>query len=91
VKEMLDTLADTAARQNPAERLQLFLDDISLDADREEEQEAGDAVTLITIHSCKGLEFRSVYIVGMEEGLLPHARSKVEGPLTKNAGSFMWH
>jgi len=88
VKEMLDTLADTASRQNPAERLQLFLDDISLDADREEEQDVGDAVTLITVHSCKGLEFRSVYIVGMEEGLLPHARSKVEGTLDEERRLF---
>ena len=55
------------------ERLQNFLEDIMLDTEREEEDEArGDAVTLITMHSCKGLEFPHVYIVGMEDGLLPH-------------------
>ena len=52
-----------------------------LDTEREEKQPEGDAVTLITMHSCKGLEFPHVYIVGLEDGLLPHARSKAEGNL----------
>jgi superfamily I DNA/RNA helicase len=61
------------------ERLQTFLEDITLDSEREEEDEAtGDQVTLITMHSCKGLEFPHVYVVGLEEGLLPHSRSKEE-------------
>jgi DNA helicase-2/ATP-dependent DNA helicase PcrA len=48
----------------PADRLQSFLEDITLDSELEEEKETGDAVTLITMHSCKGLEFPRVYIVG---------------------------
>ena len=76
--ELLATLGDTAG--NTAAQIEQFLDDLSLDSDREEEKEqTGDAVTLITMHSCKGLEFPHVYIVGMEDGLLPHSRSKVEG------------
>jgi superfamily I DNA/RNA helicase len=68
--------------QSPADRLQNFLEEITLDSDREEEEEnTGDAVTLITMHSCKGLEFPHVFIVGMEDGLLPHTRSKAEGTL----------
>ena len=60
-----------------------------LDNDREEEPEtAGDAVTLITMHSCKGLEFPHVYIVGLEDGLLPHARSKAEGTLDEERRLF---
>jgi superfamily I DNA/RNA helicase len=73
----------------PAERLQQFLDELALDSEREEEQEnQGDAVTLITMHSCKGLEFPHVYIVGMEDGLLPHSRSKTEGTLDEERRLF---
>jgi superfamily I DNA/RNA helicase len=72
-----------------ADRLEAFLENITLDSDREEEKEtAGDAVTLITMHSCKGLEFPHVYIVGLEDGLLPHSRSKVEGTLDEERRLF---
>jgi superfamily I DNA/RNA helicase len=74
---------------NAMEHLQEFLDDITLDAEREEEEEnTGDAVTLITMHSCKGLEFPHVFIVGLEEGLLPHARSKEENTLDEERRLF---
>jgi superfamily I DNA/RNA helicase len=67
----------------------LFLDELTLDNDREAEDEApGDAVTLITMHSCKGLEFPHVYVVGLEEGLLPHSRSKAEGTLEEERRLF---
>jgi superfamily I DNA/RNA helicase len=72
----------------PSDRLQSFLDDITLDSELEEEKEAGDAVTLITMHSCKGLEFPRVYIVGLEEGLMPHARSAAEGTLDEERRLF---
>jgi superfamily I DNA/RNA helicase len=75
--------------QSPADRLQAFLEDITLDAEMLEEKEnAGDAVTLITMHSCKGLEFPRVYIVGLEEGLLPHSRSAAEGTLDEERRLF---
>jgi superfamily I DNA/RNA helicase len=73
---------------NLADQLQSFLDDITLDSELEEEKEAGDAVTLITVHSCKGLEFPRVYIVGLEDGLLPHARSAAEGTLDEERRLF---
>jgi superfamily I DNA/RNA helicase len=74
---------------NAMEHLQEFLDDVTLDAEREEEEEnTGDAVTLITIHSCKGLEFPHVFIVGLEDGLLPHARSKEENTLDEERRLF---
>jgi superfamily I DNA/RNA helicase len=72
----------------PAERLAVFLEEISLDDTREEEEAPENAVTLITTHSCKGLEFPHVYIAGLEEGLLPHSRSKEEGTLDEERRLF---
>jgi superfamily I DNA/RNA helicase len=73
----------------PAGRLQEFLEELTLDSEREEDKEArNDAVTLITMHSCKGLEFPHVRIVGLEDGLLPHSRSKVEGTLDEERRLF---
>jgi superfamily I DNA/RNA helicase len=81
LKELLAGLdRDDVASAAPVERFRTFLEELTLDNDLAEEGELhGDAVTLITMHSCKGLEFPHVYIVGLEDGLLPHARSKVEG------------
>jgi DNA helicase-2/ATP-dependent DNA helicase PcrA len=56
-----------------------FLDDMLLserdDSDEKESQLARNAIALMTLHSAKGLEFPRVYLVGMEEGILPHKRS----------------
>ncbi|HUV46022.1 MAG TPA: UvrD-helicase domain-containing protein, partial [Dehalococcoidia bacterium] len=57
------------------EALATFLEKVSLVADIDELDEKADAVTLITLHQAKGLEFPVVFIVGMEEGILPHRRS----------------
>ena len=57
-----------------------FLDEMMLRQEREEDEEDAVAgVTLITLHASKGLEFPHVYLIGCEEGVLPHDRSKVEG------------
>ncbi|HUA65710.1 MAG TPA: UvrD-helicase domain-containing protein [Alphaproteobacteria bacterium] len=90
LREMIATLDNFGQiGEPPAARLQSFLEDVTLDAERlEEKEEAGDAVTLITMHSCKGLEFPRVYIVGLEEGLLPHSRSAAEGTLDEERRLF---
>jgi len=67
------------AEKNPRPTLSGFLESMAL-LDREEESDRGeekqqDAVRLMTLHSAKGLEFPRVYLVGMEEGFLPHKRS----------------
>ena len=68
-------------RQRSSKGLRGFLDEVNLDQEQEEEDDEDDkkGVTLITLHAAKGLEFPHVYLVGLEEGLLPHDRSKVEG------------
>jgi superfamily I DNA/RNA helicase len=89
LRELTATLDNFGRPADPlADRLQSFLEDITLDSEREEEKETGDAVTLITMHSCKGLEFPRVYIVGLEDGLLPHARSAAEGTLDEERRLF---
>lgn len=96
VREFLAGLGEMAGGDgegfgSPLERLQRFLEEVSLDAERMEEEAespAGDAVTLITIHSCKGLEFPHVFIVGLEEGLLPHSRSVAEGTIEEERRLF---
>ena len=55
--------------------LTAFLESVSLVSDIDSLEEKPDAITLITLHQAKGLEFPVVFIVGMEEGLLPHSRS----------------
>ena len=90
VKAMLKDLNEAGKHNLPAlERIESFLDDVTLDSERAEEKErTGDAVTLITMHSCKGLEYPHVYIVGLEDGLLPHTRSKLEGTIDEERRLF---
>ena len=89
LRDLVSTMDDRGETLLPANRLGKFLDDITLDAEREaEKEESGDAVTLITTHSCKGLEFPHVFLVGVEEGLLPHSRSAVEGTLDEERRLF---
>jgi ATP-dependent DNA helicase UvrD/PcrA len=52
-----------------------FLDGIALVADVDELKDAESRVTLMTLHSAKGLEFPAVFMTGLEEGVFPHARS----------------
>jgi superfamily I DNA/RNA helicase len=61
-------------------KLQSFLDDSALASEREDDDlEKKKGATLITLHASKGLEFPIVYLVGLEEGFLPHSRSVTEG------------
>lgn len=53
-----------------------YLENVSLVSDLDEMGEDGGAVTMMTLHSAKGLEFPNVFMVGMEENLFPSARSR---------------
>jgi DNA helicase-2/ATP-dependent DNA helicase PcrA len=55
--------------------LSAFLQEVSLYSDQDAIRGDGSLVTLMTLHNAKGLEFRAVYLIGMEEGIFPHSRS----------------
>ncbi|MDZ4788241.1 MAG: 3'-5' exonuclease [Blastochloris sp.] len=66
-----------------------FVDTMRLDTSKKDEKEdAAYGVTLMTMHASKGLEFPYVYIVGVEEGTLPHDRSKAEGNIEEERRLF---
>jgi superfamily I DNA/RNA helicase len=88
LRDLIATMDRDGVGKPMSDRLDAFLENITLDSEREDEKEAGDAVTLITMHSCKGLEYPHVYVVGLEDGLLPHSRSKVEGTMDEERRLF---
>src|SRR4029453_1834061 len=56
-------------------QLPVFLEEVALVSDLDAVKEERDTVTCITLHQAKGLEYPAVFLVGVEEGLLPHSRS----------------
>jgi DNA helicase-2/ATP-dependent DNA helicase PcrA len=78
VEELVNALGSYSRRSEKA-ALAGFLHEVALtgnEADRDKQSELDrDAVALMTLHAAKGLEFTEVYMVGMEEGMLPHHRS----------------
>jgi DNA helicase-2/ATP-dependent DNA helicase PcrA len=83
VEEILN-FAENHVRRAAEPGLHGFLEELALqsgDEPAEEPEVRSDAVTLMTLHAAKGLEFPQVFLVGMEEGLLPHARAVAEGAI----------
>ncbi|MEM1296200.1 MAG: UvrD-helicase domain-containing protein [Verrucomicrobiota bacterium] len=80
-REFIDTMYDHRARSSKKSKgLQHFLDEITLMSDRDDDDISNKkGVCLITLHAAKGLEFPVVYLVGLEEGIIPHMRSVDEG------------
>ncbi len=77
------TVTQEFEKQNEDKSLVAFLTDLALvaDIDKLDEENEGkpkDAITLMTLHSAKGLEFPLVFLIGMEEGIFPHSRSLFE-------------
>jgi DNA helicase-2/ATP-dependent DNA helicase PcrA len=75
VRELLKSVEDFEKELGAEAELPLFLEKVSLLSDPDLYDERADAVALMTLHSAKGLEFPAVFMVGVEEGLLPHSRS----------------
>ncbi len=75
--EELKSVAGSYARAHGNKSLEVFLQEINLiEQETDKNQDgSGDYVNLMTLHSSKGLEFDNVFMIGMEEGILPHSRS----------------
>lgn len=73
-RELL-SVAGAFDNYNPPEGLERFLETVSLLQDADEYDGKSDRLTLMTIHAAKGLEFPIVFLVGCEEGILPHANA----------------
>jgi DNA helicase-2/ATP-dependent DNA helicase PcrA len=73
--EELVAAAEDHERTQPDPSLESFLDGVALVADVDEMPEESRGVTLMTLHSAKGLEFPFVFLTGLEEGVFPHMRS----------------
>ncbi|OJI06789.1 hypothetical protein BK004_02355 [bacterium CG10_46_32] len=75
----LKSVAKKFASLKGSQGIEAFLEDVALVSDQDTfDPTKGDALTLMTLHSAKGLEFNTVFLVGMEEGLLPHANSIID-------------
>lgn len=74
LQQLAAAVAEAAAR---GQELEEFLDAIALLEEGDEEGSA-EAIALMTLHSAKGLEFETVFLAGLEDGLLPHANSRDE-------------
>ena len=71
----LVSLAREWKEQNTEPTLSSFLQEVSLYSDQDTIRGEASLVTLMTLHNAKGLEYRAVYLIGMEEGIFPHSRS----------------
>jgi len=79
VNEFISTVK-AYEEENPEGDLAAFLEEISLVSNMDNYDENADRVSLMTIHSAKGLEFDYVYLIGMEDGLFPSDRSRFSEP-----------
>ena len=77
MENLLELVGVSREYQETAESpgLSEFLQQISLFSDQDAIEEERSLVTLMTLHNAKGLEFRAVFLIGMEEGVFPHSRS----------------
>lgn len=73
--EEFKSITKAFEEKNGVISLEDFLTEISLVSDVSEHKDDNDVVTLMTVHSAKGLEFENVFLIGMEEGIFPHSNS----------------
>jgi DNA helicase-2/ATP-dependent DNA helicase PcrA len=82
LEELVSVAREFDAAQSPEDdRLAVFLQQVALVADADTRTDDEGLVTLMTLHNAKGLEYPTVFILGLEEGVFPHSRSVDEGTL----------
>ncbi len=74
----IENLAELASQAGDFDDVQGFLETVALVADSDELESDGTRVSLMTLHTAKGLEYPAVFVVGLEEGIFPHFRSLSE-------------
>jgi len=81
INYFIQSAARTAQNNEPKNALPVFLERMALEDNQEQKEETQEKqnVTMMTLHSSKGLEFNRVYLVGVEEEMLPHKRTISEG------------
>jgi DNA helicase-2/ATP-dependent DNA helicase PcrA len=75
LQELVGVAREHRARDDVETTLATFLQEISLASDQDELRAGEPLVTLMTLHNAKGLEYRAVFLIGMEEGIFPHVRA----------------
>jgi DNA helicase-2/ATP-dependent DNA helicase PcrA len=75
IRELVSAVSDFDLQHPGDNHLEEFLEQVALVADTDDWESNTDKVSLMTLHAAKGLEFPVVFIVGVEQGLLPHERS----------------
>ena len=81
LENLMEFKSITEGYQNETGTVNLedFLEDISIVADTADHKDDDNVLTLMTMHSAKGLEFKVVFLIGMEEGIMPHSMSLDDG------------
>lgn len=77
VAELIESMHSHVAKSKRG--LRGFLDSVALDQDKEDDDDGGQGISLITMHASKGLEFPVCFMIGVEDGIMPHSRSVDEG------------
>jgi DNA helicase-2/ATP-dependent DNA helicase PcrA len=81
LQELVGVAMEHRARDDVESTLGTFLQEISLASDQDELRAGESLVTLMTLHNAKGLEYRAVFLIGMEEGIFPHVRAIEENAI----------
>jgi DNA helicase-2/ATP-dependent DNA helicase PcrA len=75
-ENVLELVSVASTYDNEENKIEKFLENIALASDQDEIDQDQPVVNLMTMHAAKGLEFNIVFILGMEDGIFPHSRSK---------------